>query len=67
MDEILSKLAGLVTVKSLVTILLTTIFCVKEINGGISSDFMTVYAVVISFYFGTQVGRENAKQTGKTN
>ena len=43
------------TVKSIVTILLTVVFSVLAIVGKVSAtEFMTVFTVVISFYFGTQ-------------
>ena len=42
------------SVKSLVTLALTAVFAVQALRGAISQDFMTVYAVVIAFYFGTQ-------------
>ena len=34
--------------------LLTAVSAVQALRGTISQDFMTVYAVVIAFYFGTQ-------------
>lgn len=48
------KLAKLINVKSVVTITLTAVFSYLAVTGKISQDFMTVYAVVIAFYFGTQ-------------
>ena len=42
------------SVKSLVTLTLTAVFAVMALRSAISQDFMTVYAVVIAFYFGTQ-------------
>lgn len=53
-DKILKRLANLVSVKSIVTIVLTGVFAYMAIVGSISQDFMTIYAVVIAFYFGTQ-------------
>lgn len=50
----LDKMKNLLTVKSIVTIVLTAIFAYLAVVGKISQDFMTVYAVVIAFYFGTQ-------------
>lgn len=44
----------LISVKSIVTILLTLVFAYLSIRGAVSRDFMTVYTVVIAFYFGTQ-------------
>ncbi len=51
---ILKRLGNLLSVKSLVTLVLTVVFAVMALKGTISQDFMTVYAVVIAFYFGTQ-------------
>ena len=55
MDKtIIKRLGNLLSVKSLVTLVLTGVFAVMALKGAISQDFMTVYAVVIAFYFGTQ-------------
>ena len=53
-ERIIKRLANLLSVKSLVTLALTGVFAWMAIKGTISQDFMTVYAVVIAFYFGTQ-------------
>ena len=55
MKEYIGKrLGNLLSVKSLVTLALTGVFSCQAVGGRISQDFMTVYAVVIAFYFGTQ-------------
>ena len=55
MDKtIIKRLGNLLSVKSLVTLTLTIVFAVQALRVTISQDFMTVYAVVIAFYFGTQ-------------
>lgn len=54
MDKVIKRLANLLSVKSLVTLCLTVVFAVMALNGNISQDFMTIYAVIIAFYFGTQ-------------
>ena len=54
MELIKKRCANLLSVKSLVTLTLTVVFAYMAVNGKISQDFMTVYAVVIAFYFGTQ-------------
>ena len=51
---IYKRLAALLSVKSLVTLTLTGIFALMAVAGTISQDFMTIYAVIIAFYFGTQ-------------
>ena len=53
-ERIIKRLANLLSVKSLTTLTLTAVFAVMTLRGTISQDFMTVYAVVIAFYFGTQ-------------
>lgn len=49
------KLANLLKVKTLITLMLTIVFCVLSLAGVIGAElFMTVFTVVIAFYFGTQ-------------
>ena len=48
------RLAQLLSVKSIVTIVLTVVFAYMACTGTVSRDFMTIYAVIIAFYFGTQ-------------
>lgn len=46
---------NLLTVKSITTILLTIVFCILALNRTISGEqFLTIFSVVIAFYFGTQ-------------
>ena len=53
------KLMKLLTVKSIVTITLTAVFAYLSIIGTITAqDFMTVFAVIIAFYFGTQAEKK---------
>ena len=52
--DIIKRLATLLSVKSLVTLVLTAVFAYMACTGQISQDFMTIYAVIIAFYFGTQ-------------
>lgn len=54
MEIIRKRIANLLSVKSLVTIVLTMVFAYMAVTGKISQDFMTIYAVIIAFYFGTQ-------------
>ena len=53
-EIILKRLGALVSVKSLVTLVLTGVFSYMACTGQLSQDFMTIYAVIIAFYFGTQ-------------
>ena len=54
MDKLIPRLAALMSVKSLVTLILTGVFAFMACTNQISQDFMTIYAVIIAFYFGTQ-------------
>ena len=59
------RLERLLCVKSLVTIALTVVFCRLAVRGAVSAQqFLTIFTVVISFYFGTQVER---RSTGGLN
>ena len=53
-ETILKRLGALLSVKSLVTMTLTGVFAFMACTNQISQDFMTIYAVIIAFYFGTQ-------------
>lgn len=61
---ILENLAKLLKVKTIVTILLTIVFCYLAIVGVVAAElFMTVFTVVISFYFGTQAQKKADSKT----
>ena len=54
MEQFKKRLSALVSVKSIVTIVLTVVFAYMAVTERITQDFMTIYAVIIAFYFGTQ-------------
>ena len=55
MENLKRRAATLVSVKSIVTIVLTIVFAVLALRGDITGqDFLTIFLIVISFYFGTQ-------------
>ncbi len=54
----LKKLAKLIDVKSIVTLALTATFIVLCLKGVVGAEqFMSIFTVIISFYFGTQYGK----------
>ena len=53
-EKIAKRAANLLSVKSIVTLVLTAVFAYMAVTEKISQDFMTIYAVIIAFYFGTQ-------------
>ena len=66
MELIKTRCANLLSVKSLVTLCLTVVFAVMALGGTISQDFMTIYAAIIAFYFGTQSQKvQDAVDAGK--
>lgn len=63
-------LTKLIKVKTIVTIILTIVFAVLSIIGKIEpQQFLTIFAVIISFYFGTVAERQTSKgeTTGATS
>lgn len=49
------KLAKLINVKSIITLILCAVFAYLSAIGHITAEqFLTIFTVVISFYFGTQ-------------
>lgn len=54
------RINKLLTVKSIVTISLTAVFAYLAITGAVSAaDFVTIFTVIIGFYFGTQAERRD--------
>lgn len=60
MELIYKRIANLLCIKSIVTLVLTVVFAILSMRGTVSQEFMTVYAVVIAFYFGTQATKAQA-------
>ena len=52
----LERLQKLLTVKSIVTILLTLVVVVLSLKGDF--DIKDIYLIIIGFYFGTQATKE---------
>ena len=53
------RLERLLSVKSIVTLILAGTFVHLTIQGVVScQDFMTVFTMVITFYFGSQIERD---------
>ena len=57
------KIAKLINIKSIITLLTTVIFCVLSATGKISADqFLMIFTTIIAFYFGTQVEKDTKVQ-----
>lgn len=58
-----NRIANLLTVKSIVTVVLTAVFSVLALRGSISgTEFLTIFTVVIGFYFGTQTEKNRKNE-----
>lgn len=69
MDLLVKRLANLLCVKSIVTLVLTGVFAYLAVLGKVSADqILTTFSVIIAFYFGTQserkAGANNATSEG---
>ena len=54
-ERVMKRLSALLSVKSIATVMLTLVFSWLAVSGVVSGqEFITVYSVVIAFYFGTQ-------------
>ncbi len=64
MEQIKGRLANLISVKSVVTVTLTAVFAVLSLRGEVTGqEFITVFSVIVAFYFGTQSQKvQNAQQ-----
>jgi hypothetical protein len=55
---LLTNAANLLKVKTLLTIALTWVFCSLAKSGSIPTEYITIYTMVVGFYFGTQAKKE---------
>lgn len=63
MNKVKEKFAKLIDVKSIVTIMLTIVFAILALTERITGqDFLTVFSVVIAFYFGTQAQKKKESE-----
>ncbi len=59
MEEIKSRVAKLIDVKSIITVLLTIAFCILSLFRVVPQEFLAIYTMIIGFYFGTQHEKKN--------
>ena len=58
LGQLLTNAANLLKVKTLLTLALTWVFCSLSNAGSIPTEFITIYTMVVGFYFGTQAKKE---------
>nr|DAJ45487.1 MAG TPA: hypothetical protein [Caudoviricetes sp.] len=62
----LKQIAKLIDVKSILTLVLTVVFAVLSVRGVISSsEFLSVFTLIIGFYFGVQHEKKNSESKGE--
>lgn len=54
----LANAANLLKVKTILTLALTWVFCSLAKAGAIPTEYLTIYTMVVGFYFGTQTRKE---------
>ena len=56
------RLNKLLSIKSLVTLTMTAVFAALALCGQVkTSEFLTVYTIIIGFYFGTQIDKNGGQ------
>ena len=55
------RLQRLLTVKSIVTIMLTIGFLIMSLTSTVPDTFANIYQMIVVLYFGTQVGAKDNK------
>lgn len=61
MELLYKRLANLLCIKSIVTLVATAVFAVLALRGTLSgTEFIAVFTVIIGFYFGTQASKKES-------
>ena len=59
MELLKKRLANLLCIKSIVTLIVTVVVSALGFRGDISGEqLLTIYTMIIGFYFGTQAAKE---------
>lgn len=65
MELLKQNLANLLKVKTIVTLVVVSVFAVLAMRGAISADnVMIIISMVVSFYFGTQHEKKSIDKIG---
>jgi uncharacterized membrane protein len=54
----MDKLKALIEVKKLIALLFTIVFCVLAFRNEVNTYFMSIYTMIIGFYFGQSSTRQ---------
>ncbi|AHF07166.1 hypothetical protein [Desulfitobacterium metallireducens] len=59
----MKQLIQLLQVKKIIALLLTVVFCYLAVIGKVSSEqFLTVFSLVVAFYFGQSTARQTIQE-----
>ena len=59
----LEQLKKLIDVKSIMTLVFSGVFCYLSATGKLEAEqFLTIFTMVVSFYFGVQVQKHNSNE-----
>lgn len=59
----MKQLLNLLQIKKIIALVLTIVFSILALNGSIgSNEFITIFSMVIAFYFGQSSARQAARQ-----
>lgn len=59
----MEKLKALIEVKKIIALILTIVFCILSVKGTIGAEqFITIFSVIIAFYFGQSTSRAAIKE-----
>ena len=62
------RFANLLTVKSIMTLALTLVFCVLALCGTITGgEFLSIFTMIVGFYFGTQATKKTQAEQKAQN
>lgn len=65
-ETLLTRISNLLSVKTIITTILSIVFAVLAMRGTIEAkDVLTVYLVIVGFYFGTQQAKLEIKEENK--
>ena len=59
MSKIITRISNLLSIKSIITLVLTVVFAYMTITQTVNSEFLSIYTMIIGFYFGTQATKTN--------
>lgn len=63
MKQIVTRLAALINVKTIVTLIITVVFAILAVRGTIDAgQTVTITSMVLSFYFGVQHEKKNTEE-----